>query len=233
MKCYALSMLLLGSLTSYGCPPSDRNLSQSAPSTIQKEVKMPESMESLVVGGGCFWCIEVIFEELVGVYSVESGYAGGKSSSVTYDEVCTGLTGHAEVIKIAFDPKIVSRKDLLQLFFVVHDPTTLNQQGPDHGSQYRSVVFYSSELERKLAKEVQSATERQKIWPRPLVTKLEPLKNYVRAEEYHQDYFAKYEKASGAEREKMNAGYCAAIINPKVKKFREKFASRLKKKGIG
>lgn len=205
---------------------------EKSPMPEPAPVQNPPGSAVLVVGAGCFWCVEVIFEELEGVHSVESGYAGGKRSGSTYEEVCSGTTGHAEVVKIAYDPKKVSAADLLRLFFVVHDPTTLNRQGPDHGTQYRSAIFFSTPAEKVLAEKIRAEIAGDKIWKNPIVTTIEPLVNYTRAEEYHQDYFARYEKASDAERAKMNAGYCAVIVEPKVRKFREKYASRLKKKGL-
>jgi peptide-methionine (S)-S-oxide reductase len=192
---------------------------------------LPKDAQTLVLGAGCFWCVETIFEDLIGVLDVESGYAGGAKPGVTYAEVCTGTTGHAEVIKIAFDPKEISREDLLRLFFVVHDPTTLNRQGPDTGTQYRSAIFVASDEEKAIAERIRKEIVSEKIWKDPIVTTIEPLKNYTRAEDYHQDYFVRYEKATPLERAGMNAGYCAAIIEPKVKKFREKYAAKLKKKG--
>lgn len=185
--------------------------------------------QSLVLGGGCFWCIEALFEDLKGVLKVESGYAGGDRPGVTYEQVCSGKTGHAEVIQVTFDPKQISAADLLRLFFVAHDPTTLNRQGPDVGIQYRSVIFYANESERRLAEEIKAEMEAQKVWPRPIVTTIEPLRNYTRAEEYHQDYFAKFEAAGPAQKLGMNAGYCMAIIEPKVREFRAKFRDRLKR----
>jgi peptide-methionine (S)-S-oxide reductase len=186
-------------------------------------------MKTLVVGGGCFWCTEAIFEDLKGVSAVESGYAGGAKAGVTYAEVCSGTTGHAEVIRITFDPKQVAEADLLRIFFTTHDPTTLNRQGPDSGTQYRSVIFYSTPEEKALAEKIKREVSNEKIWAQPIVTTIEPLKNYTRAEDYHQNYFEKYEKASDAERMRMNGGYCSAIIEPKVRKFREKYASKLKR----
>lgn len=198
---------------------------------IPEQVKIPKDAKELVVGGGCFWCIEGLFEELAGVYAVDSGYAGGKKPNVTYAEVGSGMSGHAEVIKIFYNPKEISAHDLLTVFMTVHDPTTLNRQGPDSGTQYRSVIFYESDEEKALAQQVIDEIAKKKIWDNPIVTTLEPLKNYTRAEEYHQDYYAKYANASEAERSRMNAGYCRVIIEPKVKKFRKEFAAKLKKKG--
>ena len=200
-----------------GCAPTAAVAAQSP----------PKGASSLIVGGGCFWCVEAILEDLKGVYSVESGYAGGAKPNPTYSEVCSGTTGHAEVVKVYYNPKTISGADILRVFFATHDPTTLNRQGPDSGTQYRSVVFYSSQEELNLAKKI--VAEVSKIYSAPIVTTLEPLKNYSRAEEYHQDYFAKYEKATPSQRSQMNAGYCSAIIEPKVRKFREKYFAKLKK----
>ncbi|MBI1333387.1 MAG: peptide-methionine (S)-S-oxide reductase MsrA [Armatimonadetes bacterium] len=185
--------------------------------------------KQLVVAGGCFWCVEAQFEELKGVLDVESGYAGDFKGTVTYGDVCTGRTGAAEAVKITFDPKQVSEADLLRIFFVAHDPTTLNRQGPDSGTQYRSAIFYTSDEEKALGEKIIKEISAEKIYPNPIVTTLEPLKNYVRAEEYHQDYFKKYEAASEEERSHMNAGYCAFVVSPKVAKFREHYRDKLKK----
>jgi peptide-methionine (S)-S-oxide reductase len=195
----------------------------------KKEV--PADASTLVVAGGCFWCIEVIFEELKGVYDVENGYAGGARPNPTYEQVCSGATGHAEVVKVFYDAKSVSAEDLLRLFFVIHNPTTLNRQGPDSGTQYRSAIFFANDDEKRLAERIRDEIAAEKIWPDPIVTSIEPLKNYTRAEDYHQDYFARYEKAGPMERAGMNAGYCAAVIEPKVQEFRKKFRAKLKAAG--
>lgn len=187
--------------------------------------------KSLVVAGGCFWCVEAQFEELEGVLDVESAYVGGRSPNVTYAEVGTGTTGHAEAVKITYDPKVATEADLLRIFFVAHDPTTLNRQGPDSGTQYRSAIFYSSPEEKALAEKIIKEINDAHIYKTKVVTTVEPLKNYVRAEEYHQDYFVKYEKATDEERAHMNAGYCSFVVSPKVAKFREHFRDKLKKKG--
>ncbi|MBS1724781.1 MAG: peptide-methionine (S)-S-oxide reductase MsrA [Armatimonadetes bacterium] len=189
----------------------------------------PTGKKSLVLGGGCFWCVEAVFEALKGVDSVESGYAGGHTVNPTYRDVCSGETGHAEVVKVTYDPKVVSESDLLHIFFTTHDPTTMNRQGPDSGTQYRSVIFYADDAEKALAQSVIEEVTKEKIWSNPIVTTLEPLTAFYKAEDYHQDYFEKYEKASPAERMSMNAGYCSAIIDPKVRKFRAKYADKLKK----
>lgn len=200
----------------------------AAPAPSDSGAEAPANVRSLVLGGGCFWCLEPLFEMVKGVTHVEVGYAGGDSPNVTYQQVLTGLTGHAEVVKVTFDPDKVSAEDILTIFFTMHDPTTKNRQGNDVGPQYRSVIFYANEEERALGERVIRAIDEAKIWPRPAVTTLEPLRNYTRAEEYHQDYYRKFESASPIERSRMNAGYCQVVIAPKVVKFREKFRHLLR-----
>ena len=195
----------------------------------QSGAKKRMDLKELVIGGGCFWCVEAVLEDLKGVEKVESGYAGGHVFPVTYDEVCTGRTGAAEVVKVFYHADQISSADILKMFFVSHDPTTLNRQGPDSGTQYRSVIFYSTPEEKALAQNVIKDITDEKLYSGKIVTTLEPLENYQRAEEYHQNYYAKYEKASEAERSRMNAGYCAYVVSPKVTKFRQKYASKLKK----
>jgi peptide-methionine (S)-S-oxide reductase len=188
----------------------------------------PPATKSIVLGAGCFWCYEPIFEQLKGVSAVEVGYAGGASAKTTYEQVCGGNTGHAEVYKVTYDPKVITEEDLLHVFFTVHDPTQKDRQGNDVGTQYRSVIFYANEAEKAKAEKVLHEMTASKIFDRPIVTTLEPLHNYSRAEEYHQDYWEKYEKASPAERMSMNVGYCNAIVTPKVVKYRQKFAHLMK-----
>lgn len=195
-----------------------------------KKPALKKPMKDIYVAGGCFWCLEPLFEDLEGVTEVEVGYAGGQSAQTNYREVCGGQTGHAEALRIVYDSTKISAHDLFTIFFTVHNPTTLNQQGPDHGTQYRSAIFYRSEAEHELAVKVKNEITAAKIWPQPIVTSFEPLKNYCRAEEYHQDYYAKYDKATPEERMSMNAGYCSAVVSPKVAKFRKEFAAKLKKK---
>lgn len=189
-----------------------------------------KNVKTLVLGGGCFWCLEALFEELQGVISVENGYAGGNKPNVTYSEVCSGTTGHAEVGKITYDSSVISGEDLLRLFFTAHDPTTLNRQGPDVGTQYRSVIFYSNSEEKAMAEKIRKEVAKKKIWPNPIVTTIEPLKNYTRAEAYHQNYYSRFEQGDAKTKAGMNAAYCRAIIEPKVREFRKKYASKLKKK---
>lgn len=187
-------------------------------------------MEELIVGGGCFWCVEAMFRDLLGVQSVVSGYAGGQVPNPTYKEVCSGATGHAEVIKITFDPAEIARTDLLRMFFVAHDPTTLNRQGGDVGTQYRSVVFYAHPTELEEALAVRDEIQEEGLWPNPIVTTFEPLTEFFPAEDYHQNYLEKFERASMWEKMNFNSGYCQNVVAPKVGKFRKAFAERLKRR---
>jgi peptide-methionine (S)-S-oxide reductase len=175
--------------------------------------------EVATLAGGCFWCLEAVFDELKGVESVESGYSGGHVQSPSYAQVCDGNTGHAEVVQVTFDPQVLSYKDLLTIFFTIHDPTTLNRQGNDVGTQYRSVIFYHNEEQKKEAEAVVREISAGKFWDDPIVTEVTPFDRFYIAEDYHQEYFKK----------NPFQGYCRAIIAPKVAKFRHKFAERLKK----
>ncbi len=176
-------------------------------------------LETAILGGGCFWCLEAVYDELIGVESVESGYSGGKVVGPTYQEVCTGATGHAEVVRINFNPQVVSYQDILHIFFTIHDPTTLNRQGADVGTQYRSVIIYRDEGQKQAAEQVIREIETEKIWDKPLVTHVVPFESFYIAEDYHQEYFKK----------NPYQGYCQMVVAPKVAKFRQKFAVRLKK----
>jgi peptide-methionine (S)-S-oxide reductase len=179
----------------------------------------PSANEVATLAGGCFWCIEVIYDELIGVSDVVSGYMGGKTANPTYRDVCSGSTGHAEVIQVTFDPKVVSYREILDVFFTVHDPTTLNRQGNDVGTQYRSAVFYHSEEQRRIATETIAKFNREKIWDRPIVTEVTAAQTFYTAEDYHQQYYVN----------NPGQGYCQIIIAPKVAKFRQKFLSKLKR----
>ena len=175
---------------------------------------MNERTETITLGGGCFWCIEAVFEQLIGVEKVESGYAGGHVEDPTYEQVCGAATGHAEVVRITFDPSIITYRDLLEVFFVIHDPTTLNRQGADAGPQYRSVIFTQDEGQRATASQLIAELTESRAWPRPVVTEVSPAPRFWKAEDYHQGYF----------RNNGNQGYCRAVVAPKVLKSREKFA---------
>lgn len=171
-----------------------------------------------MLGGGCFWCTEAVFKELNGVLEVESGYSGGNVPYPSYEEVCTGNTGHAEVVKIAFDSAIISYRDILNVFFSIHDPTTLNRQGNDVGTQYRSVIFYTTEEQYKIAKELIDELIQKKYFKRPIVTAIEKFDSFYKAEEYHRNYF----------KNNSDKPYCQLVIAPKLEKFRDKFVTVLK-----
>jgi peptide-methionine (S)-S-oxide reductase len=183
-----------------------------------KSKKSHDNMEVATLGGGCFWCIEAAFDEIRGVVKVESGYAGGEVESPTYEQVCTGTTGHAEVVQVAFDPNVVSFKEILEIFFTAHDPTTLNRQGADVGTQYRSVIFYHDTKQKETAEQVIAELEGAKVWDSPIVTRIEPFKNFYKAEEYHKRYFSRHPEAA----------YCRVVIAPKIAKLREKYREKLK-----
>lgn len=175
--------------------------------------------ETAILGGGCFWCLETAYRLLQGVNGVVSGYAGGPKAQPTYEEVASGTTGHAEVVKIEYDSKIISFQRILEVFFTLHDPTTLNQQGQDIGEQYRSAIFYKTERQKKEAEETIEKLTREKIFEKPIVTAILPLREFYPAEDYHQEYYRKNPKKA----------YCQLIINPKLEKMTEKFTAWLKK----
>jgi len=174
--------------------------------------------ETATFGGGCFWCTEAIFKSLKGVETVESGYSGGKLKNPTYKEVCSGLTGHAEVIQLTFDPSVISFSELLEVFWETHDPTTLNQQGADRGTQYRSVVFYHSPQQKEEADKYKAELNTENVFGKPVVTEITALEKFYKAENYHQDYFAN----------NSTQGYCQMVIVPKLQKFRKIFKDKLK-----
>ena len=179
---------------------------------------MKDNYESATFGGGCFWCTEAIFERVKGVVSAESGYSGGNTANPNYKQVTSGLTGHAEVVQITYDPEQVSYAELLEIFFKTHDPTTLNRQGADVGTQYRSIVLYHNEEQRIMAEKVILALGEEKIWADPIVTTIEPFETFYSAEAYHQEYYEN----------NPNMGYCRVVINPKVEKFEKLFKEKLK-----
>lgn len=175
------------------------------------------TIESAVIGGGCFWCIEAVFSEAAGVSDATCGYAGGNYPNPSYELVCGGMTGHAEVVRITYDKARLSYRDLLRIFFAIHDPTTPNQQGVDYGSQYRSIVLYQSVEQKKIAEEVIVELEKEQVFQDPIVTEVVPLDNFFKAEDYHQHYFSK----------NPNKPYCRIVINPKLSKFRKMYAKAL------
>ena len=174
--------------------------------------------EVTILGGGCFWCLEAVFDRLDGVKSVESGYMGGNVDNPTYEQVCSGNTGHVEIVRVTFDPKELSYRELLDVFFTIHNPTTLNRQGNDVGTQYRSVIFYTSEEPRRTAEKMIAELNASRQWPDPIVTAVEPAKKFFMAEGYHQEYFLN----------NPNQSYCQFVVAPKVKKFEQKFPAKMK-----
>ncbi len=177
-----------------------------------------KNYEKITLGAGCFWCVEAIFERLEGVKEVVSGYSGGKIANPTYREVTSGRTGHAEVIQVTYDPEAIPLEKLLEIFFLTHDPTTLNRQGADVGTQYRSAIFYHTEQQKKIAAEVKESLEKEKIWPDPVVTEITPFTAFYMAEDYHQEYF----------RNNPEQAYCRMVITPKIEKFKKVFEEYLR-----
>ncbi|HQU32538.1 MAG TPA: peptide-methionine (S)-S-oxide reductase MsrA [Candidatus Brocadia sapporoensis] len=207
-----LKSLLLSSLTLSSALMVNKTNDQPSILAQDKEV--------VTLGGGCFWCIEAFFDELEGVERAESGYSGGWVDNPTYQRVCTGTTGHAEVVQITFDPKIVSLREILEVFFAMHDPTTLNRQGADIGTQYRSVIFYRNQEQKAVAEQVVREIHDAHLWEAPIVTEIAPFTAFYKAEDYHQEYY------------KLNPGqgYCRVVIAPKIEKFREHFRKKLRRK---
>jgi peptide-methionine (S)-S-oxide reductase len=188
--------------------------------SISMNTELMDGQELATFGNGCFWCTEAIFEQLEGVDKVASGYAGGEVKNPSYKAVCTGTTGHAEVIRLTFDPKVISYRELLDVFFSTHDPTTLNRQGADVGTQYRSAIFYHNDAQKLAAEKMIADLEKEKIFDSKIVTEITPINNFSVAENYHQDYY----------NNNKNQGYCRMVINPKLEKFTKKYKSKLKKK---
>jgi methionine-S-sulfoxide reductase len=188
-------------------------------SNVKQKISASVSNDTITLGGGCYWCVEAVYEMLDGVVDVRSGYSGGKVVNPSYEAVCSGKTGHAEVIQIAFDSTKTSIDEILKVFFTVHDPTTLNRQGADVGTQYRSVIFYHNEDQRILAKSIIQALNDEKVYSSKIVTEVSPLEIFYVAEDYHQDYYAR----------NAEQGYCRMVIQPKIDKFEKVFSERLKK----
>jgi peptide-methionine (S)-S-oxide reductase len=184
------------------------------------QAKKTSNLETITVGGGCYWCVEAVYENLNGVKSVVSGFSGGKVANPTYEEVCTGTTGHAEVVQITYDKNVTDINEIFQVFFTVHDPTTLNRQGADVGTQYRSVIFYKNEEQKKAAQSIIAELNKAKVYDSPIVTKVEPFTKFYKAEDYHQNYYAN----------NKSQPYCKMVIQPKIEKFEKIFRDKLKKK---
>jgi len=181
-------------------------------------LRQSKDIEVATLAGGCFWCLEAVFAELKEVQKVVSGYTGGKVANPSYSEVCTGKTGHAEAVQITFDPGVISYKELLEVFFQIHDPTTLNRQGADVGTQYRSAIFYHNAEQKAIAQQTIEELNAAKVWKSPIVTEVEPFNVFYPAEDYHQDYF----------RQNKSQPYCQAVIAPKLAKFRKQYMNKLK-----
>lgn len=215
MKSSFLSvMLLVFSLISCAQqPPAKESTSSKIENTMNTD-----GLSIATLGGGCFWCVEAIFQELEGVEKVESGYSGGTVKNPAYREVCNGTTGHAEVVQVYFDPSKISFEEILEVFFTTHDPTTLNRQGADVGTQYRSVIFYRDKEQKAIAEKVKEEIA-PTIWDDAIVTEISPFKSFYKAEDYHQNYY----------KDNSNQPYCQIVINPKLAKFRQKFSAKMKK----
>lgn len=216
MKSIAILLLTIGSCQPQPSPINQQTMQEVKP-LHQDTNELPDSTETATLGAGCFWCVEAVFQDLIGVLKVESGYSGGKEKNPSYREVSSGLTGHAEVCQIHFDPNKISFEELLEVFWTTHDPTTLNRQGADTGPQYRSAIFYHNEQQKAIAEKSKSEIAPQ-LWDDPIVTEISPFMAFYKAEDYHQNYY----NENGA------APYCQIVIAPKVQKLRKKFAHKLK-----
>lgn len=185
---------------------------------MSNSAEVPKNLEVITLASGCFWCTEAVFKRVNGVVSVVSGYAGGSVDNPTYDQVCSGRTGHAEAVQVQFDPNVISLEQILEIFFYTHDPTTLNRQGNDIGTQYRSAIFYNSQQQKDMANKIKNDLDSKEIFSNPIVTEITPFSNFYQAEEYHKDYYDN----------NRSAPYCSYVIDPKVNKLLTKFSSKLK-----
>ena len=216
MQSLSFAALLILAMTTTNSAPA---APAPVPSKGARTMTHAHKQETATLAGGCFWCLDAVFADLKGVDKVESGFSGGAVPNPSYEQVCTGSTGHAEVVQVTFDPSVISYRDLLDVFFTVHDPTTLNRQGNDVGTQYRSAIFTHSPEQKAAAGKAIADLTAQRVWSGPIVTRIEPFTAFYRAEDYHQDYYAKNPRA----------GYCQLVIAPKVAKFRKHFLAKLSK----
>jgi peptide-methionine (S)-S-oxide reductase len=220
MRILSASFLLLALLIiTNGCMEAKSTNQEERRDMENNDIDSNAGLEKATFGSGCFWCTEAVFERVNGVKDVVSGYAGGTKENPTYEQVCTGKTGHAEVTQITYDPSVISYDELLQVFWKTHDPTTLNRQGNDVGTQYRSVIFYHDEEQKIKAEKYKEELNKSGAWKDPVVTEIAPLTKFYKAESYHQDYYEK----------NPNQGYCAFVIGPKIEKFEKVFKDKLKK----
>lgn len=217
MMVHRIILLFSISFLFFACA-QQKSTSDSSMNTDQNNNSLSPNVQTAVLGAGCFWCVEAIFQNIDGVEKVEPGYSGGKIANPTYKMVCYGNTGHAEVAKIWYNPEVISYETLLEVFWHTHDPTTLNRQGADEGTQYRSAIFYETEEEKKIAEESLKRTDASDLWPDSIVTEVSELINYYPAEDYHKNYF----------KNNPNQPYCAAVIAPKVRKLKKQFPGLLK-----
>lgn len=214
-KMAGICILFIAFIKLTSCAQNNNNNKPIIEDNMITDIKL----DTATFGAGCFWCVEAVFQQLKGVITVESGYSGGNTKNPTYKEVCTGTTGHAEACQITYDPSVISFTELLEVFWQTHDPTTLNRQGGDIGTQYRSVIFYHSEEQRLLADDMKARLTVAGIWKDPLVTEIVPFREFFKAEDYHQEYYF----------QNTTQPYCSAVITPKLEKFRKVFADKLKK----
>ena len=214
LKMAGISIIFMAVMQFASCTHQNHNLKP----IINNNMATKTDSDTATFGAGCFWCVEAVFQQLKGVLSVESGYSGGHTKNPTYKEVCTGTTGHAETCRITYDPSMISFTELLEVFWKTHDPTTLNRQGGDIGTQYRSVIFYHNENQRRLAEEMKSELDAAHIWLDPLVTEILPFQEFFKAEAYHQEYYF----------QNSSQPYCSTVITPKIEKFRKVFSDKLK-----
>lgn len=212
-KIAGISLIFMGIIQCASCMHTETNKPEN-----EIDMKNAQNFDTITFGAGCFWCVEAIFQQLNGVYSVVSGYSGGQTKNPSYREVCSGSTGHAEVCQIVYDPAVISFLEMLEVFWKTHDPTTLNRQGSDVGTQYRSAIFYHSGEQKKLADEMKVSLNQAGIWKDPVVTEIVPFRIFYKAEDYHQEYYF----------QNTSQPYCSAVITPKVEKFRKVFAGKLK-----
>lgn len=212
MRITLVSFLSLFMITGISCGQKNQ-----APTTMKKNINSPEGLQLATFGSGCFWCTEAIFQNVKGVEKVESGYSGGKVKKPTYKEVCSGLTGHAEVVQITYDPTVITFDELLEIFWQTHDPTTLNRQGADVGTQYRSAIFYHTDTQKELAETYKRKLDESGAFNSPIVTEITPYSEFYKAEDYHQNYYNL----------NSNVPYCNLVIKPKLEKFKKVFAEKL------
>lgn len=217
LKNFSLLFCLIPALTLWSCS-GGQSMNTTLEKNQMKDTTNMEKIETAIFGSGCFWCTEPLFSQLKGVISATSGYAGGTVENPSYEAVCTGSTGHAEVVQVKFDPKIISFKELLEVFWKVHDPTTLNRQGADVGTQYRSVIFYTNEAQKDTAEAYKQKLDASGAFDKPIVTQIAPFTNFYPAEDYHQDYYTR----------NGHAPYCQMVIKPKKEKFEKIFKDKLK-----